>query len=303
VSLNFLLTMVFYLIGIVIASSSFFLPVVGLGGTAANARSSSDNILVSSKSTSVGTFQLPLPTNAISETMSQITAGQDGAIGYSSGSGGISTTRNYLENRIQGLSLSPGSTTSGNVITCRPVIPCVGTNNTDIIMAGISEQVFGLKGSDMIYGAADDQLYGSKGNDIILSGAGNSLADGGPGDDVLTGGIGHSLLIGGPGNDKLFAGPGDTVMEGGSGANHFDCPLSVAGLARSIVLDYNPSNGDTISGQCTLVNNVGRSGVGGGEGAGAAATLPDSGETPSSSPSSGNNLAIEGVIAGRGSSR
>jgi Ca2+-binding RTX toxin-like protein len=143
-------------------------------------------------------------------------------------------------------------------------------------------------------------LYGSKGNDIILSGAGNSLADGGPGDDVLTGGIGHSLLIGGPGNDKLFAGPGDTVMEGGSGANHFDCPVSIAGLGRSIVLDYNPSNGDTISGQCTL---VGRSGVGGGEGAGAAATLPDSGETPSSSPSSGNNLAIEGVIAGRGSSR
>jgi hypothetical protein len=162
-------------------------------------------------------------------------------------------------------------------------------------MAGISEQVFGLKGSDMIYGAADDQLYGSKGNDIILSGAGNSLADGGPGDDVLTGGIGHSLLIGGPGNDKLFAGPGDTVMEGGSGANHFDCPVSIAGLARSIVLDYNPTNGDTISGQCTLVNNVGRSGGGGGV---AAATLPDTGETPSSS---GNNLAIEGVIAGRGS--
>jgi hypothetical protein len=88
-------------------------------------------------------------------------------------------------------------------------------------------------------------------------------------------------------------------MEGGSGANHFDCPASIVGLARSIVLDYNPANGDTISGHCTLVNNVGRSGGGGEGGVGAATTLPDTGETPSSS--SGNNLAIEGVIAGRGS--
>jgi hemolysin type calcium-binding protein len=281
------LNIAFYVIAIIIAS--LVLPSVGaLSPTAAKARSSSSNMLVSSN-TVVHTSQLPLPTNTISGIISQIREGHD----VVSASGPGSTIVNNLGNRIQGLDLPPESTRSGNVITCRPVIPCIGTNNTDIIMAGISEQVFGLKGNDMIFGAADDQLYGDGGNDIILSGAGNNLADGGSGDDVLTGGIGHSLLIGGPGNDKLFAGPGDTVMDGGSGANHFDCPASIAGLARSIVLDYNPANGDTISGQCTLVNNVGPSGGGGG-GATPKITLPDTGETSSSSD---NSSGIEGVIA------
>ena len=42
-----------------------------------------------------------------------------------------------------------------------------------------------------------------------------------------------------------------------SGANHFDCPISLLGLARAVVLDYNPDNGDTIAGQCKIVNTVG----------------------------------------------
>jgi Ca2+-binding RTX toxin-like protein len=285
------LNIVFYIIAIIVGS--LVLPLVGavtVSPTAAKVRSSS-NMLVSSNTAAAGATQLPLPTNAMPGIISQITGGQDSVISASIPDN--ITSINRLGNIIQGLSLSPESTTSGSVITCRPVTSCIGTNNTDTIMAGISEQVFGLKGNDMIFGAADDQLYGDGGNDIILSGAGNSLADGGSGDDVLTGGVKHSLLIGGRGNDKLFAGPGDTVMEGGSGANHFDCPLSVAGLARSMVLDYNPANGDTISGKCTLVNNVGPPG-GGVRGATPKITLPDTGETSSSSDSS---LGIEGVIA------
>jgi hypothetical protein len=43
-------------------------------------------------------------------------------------------------------------------------------------------------------------------------------------------------------------------MEGGTGSNSFDCGLA---LVKSIVLDYNPDNGDTIAGQCKIVNNIG----------------------------------------------
>jgi hypothetical protein len=153
-------------------------------------------------------------------------------------------------------------------------------------MAGLGEQVFGRKGNDMLFGALGDQLYG---DDIILLGGGNSLGDGGSGDDVLKGGLGHSLLVDAGGNDKLLTGPSDTVMDGGGGANHFECPKSTLGLATSYVLDYNPSNGDTISGQCTLVNNVGPSG--GGNKA-PQVNLPDTGEV-----ASGTNTAQQGAEA------
>ena len=40
-------------------------------------------------------------------------------------------------------------------------------------------------------------------------------------------------------------------MDGGPGGNGFDCGSS------SVVLDYNPDNGDTVAGKCKIVNNVG----------------------------------------------
>jgi Ca2+-binding RTX toxin-like protein len=289
----------------ILTTSAFLLSTVFTPSQAA-ARHSSKNMLVSSNTVD-HIAQLPLPTPGV---MSEFTDGQDN-FGCASGPGSINTINNQGQGaictsgpgstnnrninndvniRIQGMNIpSPSSSlASENVITCRPLISCIGTNSTDIIMAAISEKVFGLNGNDMIFGAADDQLYGDGGNDIILVGPGNSLADGGPGNDVLMGGIGHSLLVGGTGNDKLFAGPGDTVMSGGSGANHFNCPASVAGLARSVVLDYDPANGDTISGQCTLINNAGSSASGGAT----KPTLPDSGDS-----SSGNSLEIQGLTA------
>jgi Ca2+-binding RTX toxin-like protein len=131
-----------------------------------------------------------------------------------------------------------------------------GNNKAQIIytLAG-TDRVFAKGGNDIIYGGpGTDRLYGEKGDDIINAGVGGNLVDGGPGNDVLAGGAGNDLLVGGPGNDQFLAGLGSTIMEGGKGSNSFDCGL-VAG--KSIVLDYNPDNGDTIAGQCKIVNNIG----------------------------------------------
>ena len=163
-----------------------------------------------------------------------------------------------LGDRIEGLDFNSG-TFFGNVESCSDASTCIGTNKDDIVYGGVRAQVFALNGNDMIFGGPDSQLYGGKNDDIILIGAGHNLGDGGPGDDTLLGGAGNDLLSGGKGNDKLFAGVGDSVLDGGPGANHFDCPISLLGLARSVVLDYNPDNGDTIAGQCKIINTVGGS--------------------------------------------
>jgi Ca2+-binding RTX toxin-like protein len=163
-----------------------------------------------------------------------------------------------LGDRIEGLDFNSG-VFFGNVETCSDATTCIGTNNDDVIHGGVREQVFGLDGNDMVFGGLDSQLYGGKGDDLVFASAGHTIVDGGPGDDTLLGGIGNDLITGGNGDDKLFAGTGDSVLDGGQGANHFDCPISLLGLARAVVLDYNPENGDTIAGQCKIVNTVGPS--------------------------------------------
>jgi len=129
-----------------------------------------------------------------------------------------------------------------------------GSANDEIIynMAGI-DKVYAKDGNDMIYGGSgDDRLYGGKGDDIVTSGIGSNLLDGGPGSDILIAGPGNNLLVGGDGNDMLMGGAGTTVMYGGEDMNTFDC-----GLGKGIVLDYNPERGDTVAGQCKIINNVG----------------------------------------------
>ena len=94
------------------------------------------------------------------------------------------------------------------------------------------------------------------------------------------------LLAGGNGNDKLFNGAGTAVMFGGKGANHFDCSLSALGLARSVVMDYNPTNGDTISGPCKIVNTIGNNGD-------SSITLPDTGETTTTEVIPGTQIGAQ----------
>jgi Ca2+-binding RTX toxin-like protein len=192
------------------------------------------------------------------------------------------TNMKSLGGKIKGLETPPSSVQFGNTITCKPLVSCFGTNRDDIILPGMGSLVFGLKGNDVMLGALNNQLYGDDGNDIITLGGGHTIGNGGSGADSLFGGLGTGILIGGPGNDKEFGGASATIMTGNGGANHFDCPLSVGGLARSVVLDYNPSNGDTISGSCSLVNTIGNNqnnnsvpNIG----------LPETGDTSSASPS------------------
>lgn len=149
-------------------------------------------------------------------------------------------------------------------ITERGVL-IIGTNCDDkikgnekdeiIYTLGGVDRVFAEKGNDIIYGGlGSDRLYGEQGDDIVIAGAGENLLDGGPGSDVLSAGAGNNLLVGGDNDDELIAGLGTSVMYGGTGTNSFDCGL-VPG--KTIVLDYNPNKGDTIAGQCKIVNNIG----------------------------------------------
>jgi Ca2+-binding RTX toxin-like protein len=151
---------------------------------------------------------------------------------------------------------SSNITKEGNLI--------IGTNCDDVIYGpdggaitytlGGNDVVYGGRGNDIIYGGnGDDRLYGGKGNDIIVGKGGDNLLDGGPGNDILIGGAGNNLEVGGSGNDALIAGAGTTIMVGGIGSDSFDCGI----VGTSIVLDYNPSEGDIISGQCKIMNNVG----------------------------------------------
>ena len=115
-----------------------------------------------------------------------------------------------------------------------------------------NDQVWAGSGNDIIYGGmGSNRLYGERSNDIIIPGDGSNLVDGGPGNDVLYGGVGNNLLVGGRDNDQLIAGTGTTIMDGGIGSNEFDCS------GNSIVINYNPDYGDTIAGNCKIVNNMG----------------------------------------------
>jgi hypothetical protein len=191
-----------------------------------------------------------------------------------------------LGERIDGIELASGIVKFGNIITCAAFIVCTGTNNDDIIYSGAMDRVFSKDGNDIVYGGLSNQIYGGKDDDLLIAGAGKVYVDGGPGDDILMAGLGNALLAGGNGNDKLFAGPATSVMYGGKGANNFDCPLSALGLARSVVMDYNPSNGDTLSGPCKIINTIGN-----GDSSNAFNVLPNTGDTEGAS-----NPIIPGLV-------
>jgi Ca2+-binding RTX toxin-like protein len=140
---------------------------------------------------------------------------------------------------------------------CDDMILGDGGNNIIFTLAG-NDEANGGNGNDIIYaGSGEDRLYGAKGNDVLVGGFGTNLLDGGPGDDMILGGPGNDLLIGGPGDDVITAGAGTSIMYGGSNADKFDCGSSISSSSAAIVMDYNPNEGDTITGKCKLVNTVG----------------------------------------------
>ena len=174
---------------------------------------------------------------------------------------GITSTKNIGRNigSLDG-GLGTSTKTRGNVIT-GPGTDTVlfGTPKDDVIFTGQGNVIaYGIGGDDIIYaGGGTDKLYGGTGNDILNAGFGDDLLDGGPGDDVLQGNVGNGgvLELGGSGNDKLIAGFANSVLVGGSGANLFDCGTG-GGATHPVVLDYNPAKGDSIAGNCKVVNTV-----------------------------------------------
>jgi len=140
---------------------------------------------------------------------------------------------------------------------CDDMILGDGGNNIIFTLAG-NDEANGGNGNDIIYaGSGEDRMYGAKGNDVLVGGLGTNLLDGGPGDDMILGGPGNDLLIGGPGDDVITAGAGTSIMYGGPNADKFDCGSTIASSSAAIVMDYNPNEGDTITGKCKLVNTVG----------------------------------------------
>jgi Ca2+-binding RTX toxin-like protein len=169
-----------------------------------------------------------------------------------------------------------------------------GDNGNDIIftLAG-NDEAYGGNGNDIIYaGSGEDRLYGAKGNDVLVGGLGTDLLDGGPGDDIILGGPGNDLLIGGPGNDVISAGAGASIMYGGPNADKFDCGT----IARSaVVMDYNPNEGDTITGKCKLVNTIGNA-----QDNNTNINLPDTGDT---TEDNSNVLSSGAAVLGGGGGR
>jgi len=152
----------------------------------------------------------------------------------------------------------PDIVDNDEVIACSNGV-IYGTNHDDTILvkANINpatlvstHQVFAKSSDDVVQGSDDDDMiFGQAGDDLLQGNIGNDQLDGGNGDDSLTGGFGADYLIGGDGADRLFGGTEDDILQGGSGADSFNC-----GEGVDTVVDFNASQGDTITEDCELVN-------------------------------------------------
>jgi Ca2+-binding RTX toxin-like protein len=185
---------------------------------------------------------------------------------------------------------------------CDDMILGDGGNNIIFTLAG-NDEANGGNGNDIIYaGSGEDRLYGAKGNDVLVGGLGTNLLDGGPGDDMILGGPGNDLLIGGPGDDVITAGAGTSIMYGGPNADKFDCGSSIASSSAAIVMDYNPNEGDTITGKCKLVNTVGNAQNANNNNI-PNINLPDTGDTTEDNSSNVLSSGAAAVLGGGGGGR
>lgn len=158
------------------------------------------------------------------------------------------------------MSNCPDSPGNSNTITCSSNGVIYGTNSADTIFviegsaSGLSPSssttVYAKSSDDLVSGSnGDDTIFGQAGDDILQGNAGKDRIEGGSGNDVVVGGVNEDFLSGGDGNDRLFGDENNDIMQGGQGADQFDC-----GAGTDTVLDYSSSQGDTISGNCEIVN-------------------------------------------------
>jgi len=159
------------------------------------------------------------------------------------------------------MSNCPDSPGNSNTITCSSAAGVIfGTNHADTIFViegssgglttGTPTTVYAKSSDDLVSGSnGDDTVFGQAGDDILQGNTGKDRLDGGSGNDVVVGGVGEDFLSGGDGDDRLFGDENNDILQGGKGADQFDC-----GPGTDTVLDYSASQGDTISGNCEIVN-------------------------------------------------
>lgn len=128
-----------------------------------------------------------------------------------------------------------------------------GEGGDDLIYGNLgSDWLSAGSGDDSIYGGqGDDGLWGGSGDDRLYGNRGDDTVFGGQGDDTIFGGQGDDRLIGGDGNDRLVGNLGSDTLSGGAGADLFVVDDG------DLVLDFNPDEGDRLSGTLHGVTIVG----------------------------------------------
>ena len=130
---------------------------------------------------------------------------------------------------------------------------CVGTDNSEtILLFADDDRAYGEGGDDIVMaGANDDIIFGNGGEDLLNGNLGDDKIDGGGRNDILIGADDDDILSGEDGDDTLFGEMGNDILKGGPGADEFIC-----GPLTDTVLDYTPSQGDTLSNDCEIVNTI-----------------------------------------------
>jgi Ca2+-binding RTX toxin-like protein len=127
------------------------------------------------------------------------------------------------------------------------IITTDGTDKSDIMLGcDLDDVMYGESASDVLQGRlGNDRLFGDSGDDNLEGGAGGDELYAGRGDDIIFAGFEDDFLVAGKGNDELYGEDGNDLLEGGDGADYFDC-----GDGLDVIVDYDPSKGDTHTNNC-----------------------------------------------------
>jgi Ca2+-binding RTX toxin-like protein len=130
---------------------------------------------------------------------------------------------------------------------------CVGTDHSEtILLFADDDRAYAEGGDDIVMGGSnEDIIFGNGGEDLLNGNFGDDKIDGGGRNDILIGAENDDILSGEDGDDTLFGETGNDILKGGPGADKFIC-----GPLIDTVLDYTPSQGDTISNDCEIVNTI-----------------------------------------------